>query len=72
MFKRLKMSFNKIYSFLFGQEVEHIHNRKERKEYYGRIKTDHDTKAKMIHQYPKQGKFLVSPIIDDEKNKANL
>lgn len=66
MFKKLKVAYQKVYSFLFGQENEHFHTREERKHYYGRIIKDNDEKTKMIHQYPKQGKFRF-PIINDEK-----
>ncbi|OIJ18216.1 hypothetical protein BKP45_11565 [Anaerobacillus alkalidiazotrophicus] len=69
MFKRVKIAYKKVHSFLFGQEEEHIHTREERKKYYGRITTDIDTDARMIHQYPKQGKFRF-PIIEDEKKSA--
>lgn len=71
LFKRLKIAYKKIHSFLFGQEIEHIHTRKERKEYYGRIKNDHESEARMIHQYPKQGKFRF-PIIDDKKQSKPI
>ncbi|WP_084034706.1 DNA translocase FtsK [Anaerobacillus alkalilacustris] len=69
MFKRVKIAYKKVHSFLFGQEEEHIHTKEERKKYYGRITTDIDTSARMIHQYPKQGNFRF-PIINDEKKPA--
>ncbi|RXI98590.1 DNA translocase FtsK [Anaerobacillus alkaliphilus] len=65
MYKRLKIAYKKIHSFLFGQEEEHIHTREERKKYYGRIRSEAETEAKMIHQYPKEGKFRF-PMIADE------
>ncbi len=69
MFKKLKIGYKKLHSFLFGEENEHIHTRHERKQYYGRIKTDNESEAKMIHQYPKQGKFRF-PIIADDREKG--
>lgn len=68
MFRKLKVAYQKVHSFLFGQENEHIHTREERKQYYGRIIKDNDEKTKMINQYPKQGKFRF-PIINDEKSR---
>ncbi|OIJ10899.1 hypothetical protein BKP35_12460 [Anaerobacillus arseniciselenatis] len=69
MFKKLKIAYQKVHSFLFGEESEHIHTRQERKLYYGRIKGDNDTEARMIHQYPKQGNFRFPIISDEEGNK---
>ena len=69
MFKKLKIAYQKVHSFLFGEESEHIHTRQERKLYYGRIKADNDTEARMIHQYPKQGNFRFPIISDEEGNK---
>jgi DNA segregation ATPase FtsK/SpoIIIE, S-DNA-T family len=65
MFNRLKITYKKVHSFLFGQEEEHIHTRDERKQYYGRIKQETEAQARMIHQYPKQGKFRFPLAVDD-------
>lgn len=69
MFRRFKIAYKKVHSFLFGQENEHIHTRQELKKYYGRIKTDTPTEARMIHQYPQQGQFRF-PVMVDEPNKT--
>ncbi|MCT8137331.1 DNA translocase FtsK [Anaerobacillus sp. CMMVII] len=66
MFKQLKIAYKKVHSFLFGQEIEHLHTRDEVKKYYGRIKTETEAEARMIRQYPKEGKFRF-PLIDDDK-----
>ncbi|QOY33841.1 DNA translocase FtsK [Anaerobacillus isosaccharinicus] len=68
MLKKLKIAYNKVHSFLFGQENEHIHTRQERKQYYGRIHMESEAQARMIHQYPKEGKFRF-PLIADENEK---
>ncbi len=65
MYKRLKIAYKKVYSFLFGQEDEHIHTREEQKKYYGRIRSETNTETRMIHQYPKEGKFRFPLIADD-------
>lgn len=70
MLKRLKIAYKKVHSFLFGQENEHIHTREERKQYYGRITTDSQAEAKMIHQYPKEGNFRF-PLISDDMPVSN-
>lgn len=68
MFRKLKVVYQNVHSFLFGQENEHIHTRKEQKQFYGRIIKDNDENTKMFHQYPKQGKFRF-PVINDEKTR---
>ena len=68
MLKKLKMAYNRFHSFLFGQENEHIHTRQERKQYYGRIHMESEAQARMIHQYPKEGKFRF-PLIADENER---
>lgn len=72
MFKDLKTVYQKVHSFLFGQEDEHLHTKEERKKYYGRIKTDNETEARIIHQYPKQGKFRFPLITDETKNTTSI
>ncbi|MFN7250604.1 MAG: DNA translocase FtsK [Anaerobacillus sp.] len=65
MFNRLKTTYKKVHSFLFGQEEEHIHTRDERKQYYGRVKQETEAEARMIHQYPKHGKFRFPLAVDE-------
>jgi S-DNA-T family DNA segregation ATPase FtsK/SpoIIIE len=68
MFRKLKVAYQEVYSFLFGQEKEHIHTREQQTKFYGRIIKDNDEKTKMIHQYPRQAKFRF-PVINDEKTR---
>jgi DNA segregation ATPase FtsK/SpoIIIE, S-DNA-T family len=65
MLNRLKTTYKKVHSFLFGQEEEHIHTRNERKQYYGRVKHETEAEARMIHQYPKHGKFRFPLAVDE-------
>ncbi len=71
MFKKLKIAYNKIHAFLFGQENEHLHTRKERKQYYGRIQLENEVEAKVIHQYPKSGNFRFPLITDESANSKH-
>lgn len=72
MFKKLKVAYKKVHSFLFGDENEHIHSREERKVYYGRIKKNEaEAEARMLHQYPQKGKFRFPIDVDNKYLKKS-